>query len=48
MHVWPVAAKMLEMTPDAAAFRSASSKTMLGDFPPNSSETRFRLRAAVS
>ena len=36
MHVCPVAAKMPETTPLAAASRSASSKTMFGDLPPSS------------
>ena len=48
MQVWPVAAKMPETAPAAAADRSASSNTMFGDLPPSSSETRFRLFAAVS
>ena len=48
MQVWPVAAKMPETAPAAAAVRSASSNTMFGDLPPSSSETRFRLCAAVS
>jgi hypothetical protein len=48
MQVCPVAAKMPETAPAAAADKSASSNTMLGDLPPSSSETRFRLFAAVS
>ena len=32
----------------AAFSQSASAKTMLGDFPPSSSETRVRLRLASS
>src|SRR6201985_1533775 len=39
---------MPDTTPAAAAVRSASSNTMFGDLPPSSSETRFRLFAAVS
>ena len=46
MQVWPVAAKMPATTPLAAASRSASSKTMLGDLPPSSSVTRARCAAA--
>ena len=48
MQVCPVAAKMPEMTPGTADFTSASSKTMLGDLPPSSSETRLMPRAAAS
>ncbi len=46
MQVCPVAAKMPATTPLAAASRSASSKTMLGDLPPSSSVTRARCSAA--
>jgi hypothetical protein len=46
MQVWPVAAKMPATTPLAAASRSASSKTMLGDLPRSSKDTRARLSAA--
>jgi hypothetical protein len=48
MQVWPVAAKMPEIAPDAAAPRSQSSNTMFGDLPPSSSETRFRVLAACA
>ena len=41
MQVWPVAAKMPEIAPAAAASRSQSSNTMLGDLPPSSRVTRF-------
>ena len=41
-----VAAKMPEMTPDAAWSRSQSSNTMFGDLPPSSSDTRFIVCAA--
>jgi hypothetical protein len=46
MHVWPVAAKMPETTPLLVASRSASSKTMFGDFPPSSRLTFARWSAA--
>ena len=44
MQVWPVAAKMPEMTPLTALSRSASSNTMFGDLPPSSSVTCLRSR----
>jgi hypothetical protein len=34
------------VAPRTAAFRSASAKTTLGDFPPSSSETFFSVSAA--
>src|SRR5215210_1996116 len=46
MHVCPVAAKMPETTPLAAASTSTSSNTMLGDLPPSSSETLAMWSAA--
>ena len=47
MQVWPVAAKMPAMTPLTALSRSASAKTMFGDLPPSSSDTRaIRVAAA--
>ena len=48
MQVWPVAAKMPEMTPFIALSRSASAKTMFGDLPPSSIDTCFSPRAAAS
>ena len=48
MQVWPPAAKIPATAPVAARSRSASSKTMLGDFPPSSRVTGTRLRAAAS
>ena len=46
MQVCPVAAKMPETTPLAAASRSASSKTMFGDLPPSSRVTLAMWSAA--
>ena len=46
MQVCPVAAKMPATTPLAAASRSASAKTMFGDLPPSSRDTRARWSAA--
>ena len=48
MQVWPVAAKMPEMTPFTAFSSSASANTMFGDLPPSSRLTRFSPRAAAS
>ncbi len=48
MQVWPVAAKMPAMAPLTALSSCASSKTMLGDLPPNSRLTFLRPEAAVS
>lgn len=47
MQVWPAAAKMPDATPASAASKSASSKTILGDFPPSSSVTCLRSPAAA-
>src|SRR5207248_5130299 len=44
----PVLAKTLMGEVSAARCQSASAKTMLGDLPPSSSETRFRSREASS
>jgi hypothetical protein len=46
MQVCPVAANTPASTPLQALARSASSKMMLGDLPPSSSETRARWSAA--
>ena len=48
MQVWPVAAKMPEITPFTASSMPQSSNTMLGDLPPSSSVTVFKPRAALS
>ena len=48
MQVWPVAANMPDIAPMTAASKSASSKTILGDFPPNSKVTGIIFFAAVS
>ena len=48
MHVWPVAAKIPEIAPLTALSISASSKTILGDFPPSSMLTRLSPLAAAS
>ena len=42
---WPWLKKIAFATPAAAASTSASSKTITGDLPPSSSDTRFRLPA---
>jgi hypothetical protein len=47
MQVWPVAAKTPATRPLAAASRSASAKTICGDFPPSSRVTRFRFATAA-
>ena len=43
---WPALPNTLLTAAGTAVSRSASSKTMLGDFPPSSSETRVMLGAA--
>ncbi|MCY1446414.1 hypothetical protein D9M71_629790 [compost metagenome] len=48
MHAWPWLWKIAQAAPLIAAFRSASSKTMLAPFPPSSSCTRLRLPAEAS
>src|SRR4051794_32329949 len=48
MHVCPAAAKMPAMTPTAALATFASSKTMFGDLPPNSSVHPMNLLAAAA
>ena len=48
MQVWPVAAKMPEIAPNAACSRSASSNTTLGDLPPSSMAVCFKRRPARS
>ncbi len=48
MQVCPVAAKTPAMTPLTALEMSASSKTICGDFPPSSSDTRAPRAAAVA
>ena len=51
MQVWPVAAKIPAKAPTTALSKSASSKIILGDFPPNSSVTGINSRphwAAIS
>src|SRR3546814_6449615 len=47
-QVWPLAENIPASTPLTARSRSASSKTILGDFPPSSSETRANRSAALS
>ena len=47
-QVWPVAAKIPAMTPLTALSRSASGKTMFGDLPPSSSDTRAIRVAATA
>src|SRR4051794_41422783 len=48
MQVWPVAAKIPEIAPLTASSRMQSSNTMLGDLPPNSSDTFLNVLAASS
>ena len=48
MQVCPVAANTPAMTPLTALSRSASSKTICGDLPPSSSDTRAPRAAAVA
>ncbi len=48
IQLWPAAAKIPATAPFAASSRSASSNTMLADFPPNSNETRLNDFAAFS
>ncbi len=46
MHICPVAANTLAITPLAAASRSASAKTTFADFPPSSKVTGATWSAA--
>ena len=48
MQHWPWLKNTAPCVPASADSRSASSKTMLGDFPPSSSDTRFRFPFAAS
>ena len=48
MQHWPWLKNTAPCVPASAASRSASAKTMLGDLPPSSSETRFRFPFAAS
>jgi hypothetical protein len=45
LQIWPELANTAIAAPGTAASISASEKTMSGDFPPSSSDTRFRLPA---
>src|ERR1700691_4276418 len=45
MQVWPALRNLDAITPRTAASRSASSKTMKGALPPNSSERRLSVEA---
>jgi hypothetical protein len=48
VHICPELKQMPQAEASAAAARSgASGKTMLGDFPPSSSQTRLRLLSAA-
>src|SRR5687767_11095670 len=46
MQDWPVLRNLASSTPSTARFRSASSKTMHGAWPPSSSDNFFTSRAA--
>ena len=50
MHDWPALAvnTPVRVTPTVAASRSASAKTMFGDFPPSSKWSCFRDPAAAA
>lgn len=48
VQTWPERQKMPHAAALEAAARSASAKTMFGDLPPSSSETRLRERDASS
>ena len=48
MQHWPWLKNTAPCVPASAASRSASPKTMLGDFPPSSSDTRLRFPFAAS
>lgn len=55
LHVQPLPARQISpwfmkmpcSVPSSAESRSASAKTMFGDFPPSSNETRLRVGAAA-
>lgn len=47
MQLWPLEEKTPYMTPARACSRSASSKTIVGDLPPSSSDTGISLSAAA-
>ena len=47
VQTWPALKKMAPAVPPATACGSASGRTIIGDFPPSSSETRLRVSVAL-